>query len=210
MRRVFNPYAAVCPSLIMCFLPAKQQFCRRNARYRAQQRAGVGAYARDARTRPRPRRPSGSCSLGSPPPPAAREAGRHPLPRLPSGRLARVPKTLVDRLFGTDRVGTYHDRYTFPPGSPVTQEGQFHAVLRVYDLTQELPVTLKVYDLSEVHGDATCSATSSVTTRRSHTPASARCASTSRRRRRRTPKTFRQTGCSTSSTRLPCAARGGL
>lgn len=61
---------------------------------------------------------------------------------------------LVDRLFGSAHTGTYHDRYTFQPSSEVTQESQFYTVIRVYDLALELPVTLKVYDFSDIAHDA--------------------------------------------------------
>lgn len=65
-----------------------------------------------------------------------------------------MSETFIHRLFGVDRLGTYHSRYTFRPGSSVIHEGPFHAVLRVYDLAQEMPVTIKVYDAGHLSGDS--------------------------------------------------------
>ncbi|HZD70877.1 MAG TPA: AAA domain-containing protein [Actinomycetes bacterium] len=62
---------------------------------------------------------------------------------------------LVVRLFGDDKKSTYHGRYTFPAREGrIVEATSSYVLLKVRDLDQEMPVTLKVYDLREVQGDA--------------------------------------------------------
>jgi hypothetical protein len=62
---------------------------------------------------------------------------------------------LVVRLFGDDKKSTYHGRYTFPAREGrIVESTSSYVLLKVRDLDQEMPVTLKVYDLREVQGDA--------------------------------------------------------
>ncbi len=62
---------------------------------------------------------------------------------------------LVVRLFGDEKKSTYHGRYTFPAREGrIVEATSSYVLLKVRDLDQEMPVTLKVYDLREVQGDA--------------------------------------------------------
>lgn len=60
---------------------------------------------------------------------------------------------LIERLFGDQGVSTYHRRYAFRQESRIVETGDGFVVLKAYDLDQEGPVTLKVYDLQGIQDD---------------------------------------------------------